>query len=47
MNVNDPMLAPISGAQCREIGGALIDVVRAGACRVKRVIYPPGFRWST
>ena len=23
------------------------DVVRTGACRVKRVIYPPGFRWAT
>jgi hypothetical protein len=24
-----------------------IDVVRAGGCRVKRVVYRPGFRWST
>uniref|UniRef100_Q029Y5 Cupin n=1 Tax=Solibacter usitatus (strain Ellin6076) TaxID=234267 RepID=Q029Y5_SOLUE len=28
------------------IGGVQIDVVRAGASRVKRIIYPPGFRWS-
>jgi hypothetical protein len=24
-----------------------VDVVRAGAARVKRVVYPPGFQWST
>ena len=47
MNSNDPLLAPLTGADCREVGGAQIDVVRAAACRVKRVIYPPGFRWST
>ena len=47
MNVNDPLLAPLTGGECREIGGAQIDVVRIGACRVKRVIYSPGFRWST
>jgi hypothetical protein len=46
MDINDPLLAPIAGCECREIGGAQIDVVRAGTCRVKRVIYPPGFRWS-
>ena len=47
MSVNDPLLAPITGADRREIGGVLLDVVRTGAGRVKRVIYPPGFRWST
>ena len=46
MSNNDPMLAPLAGVECREIGGAQIDVARTGACRVKRVIYPPGFRWS-
>jgi hypothetical protein len=43
----DPLLAPIQGAQCREIGGVRLEVVRTGAARVKRMIYPPGFRWST
>jgi len=47
MSNDDPLLAPITGSQCRAIGGAQIDVVRTGACRVKRVIYPPGFRWAT
>src|ERR1017187_3586921 len=39
MDINDPLFAPIAGCECRQIGGAQIDVVRAGACRVKRVIY--------
>ena len=43
----DPLLAPVRGAESREVGGARIDVARAGAGRVKRVVYPPGFRWST
>jgi hypothetical protein len=43
----DPLLDPIEGADHREVGGALIDTVRAGNGRVKRVVYPPGFRWST
>ena len=47
MKINDPLVAPLTGAVCREVGGAQIDVVRAADCRVKRVIYPPGFRWST
>jgi hypothetical protein len=43
---NDPLLAPISGADHLEVGGCLVDVVRAGEGRIKRSIYPPGFRWS-
>ena len=43
----DPLIAPIEGADHRELGGAEIDVARAGNGRVKRVVYPPGFRWST
>ena len=44
---NDALTAPLPGADHRDIGGVHIDVVRIGACRVKRVIYPPGFRWSS
>jgi hypothetical protein len=47
MNANDPLLAPISGAQSRTVGSVQVDVGTAGAGRVKRIIYPPGFRWST
>jgi hypothetical protein len=47
MNANDPILAPIRDADHREVGGVQLDIVRTGAGRVKRVVYPPGFRWST
>ena len=43
----DQLLAPMKDSQHREIGGVTLDIVRTGAARVKRTIYPPGFRWST
>jgi hypothetical protein len=43
----DPLLAPVRAAEHREVGGVMIDVAPAGAARIKRMIYPPGFRWST
>jgi hypothetical protein len=46
MSTNDRLLAPIPDAESRTIGGVQLDVVRTGGCRVKRLIYPPGFRWS-
>ena len=42
----DPLLAAVKGAERREIGRVKLEVGRAGAARVKRMIYPPGFRWS-
>jgi hypothetical protein len=42
----DPLLAPMQGAEHREIGGVQLDIAPAGNCRVKRVVYPAGFRWS-
>lgn len=42
----DALLLPIKGATVREIGGVKLEVVAAGAARVKRMIYPPGFKWS-
>jgi hypothetical protein len=42
----DALLAPIKGATARVIGGVKLEVVSAGAARVKRMVYPPGFRWS-
>jgi hypothetical protein len=47
MSVADPLLAPMAGADHREVGGVQLDVGRAGGARVKRLIYPAGFRWST
>jgi hypothetical protein len=46
MSSNDRLMAPLVGADTRVIGGVQIDVVRAGDSRVKRLVYPPGFRWS-
>jgi len=42
----DPLIAPVKGATRREIGHVRLEVARAGTARVKRMIYPPGFRWS-
>jgi len=43
----DPLVAPLRGAERRDVGGVKLEVVRAGDARVKRMIYPVGFRWST
>ncbi len=43
----DRLLAPIEGADHHEVGGVTVDVVRAANGRIKRLVYPPGFRWST
>jgi hypothetical protein len=40
----DPRLAPIEGADRHEVGGVRVDVVRAANGRIKRLVYPPGFR---
>jgi hypothetical protein len=43
----DPLLAAIKGvAERRDVGGVRLDVSRAGEARVKRMVYPVGFRWS-
>jgi hypothetical protein len=42
----DPLLAAVQGAERREIGHVLLEVGRAGEARVKRMVYPVGFRWS-
>ena len=42
----DPLTAPIDGAEVQEVGGVRIDVAPAGNGRVKRAVYPAGFRWS-
>src|SRR5689334_16815403 len=43
---SDPLLAPMKGAERRDIGHVKLDVVRTGAARVKRMVYPPGFHWA-
>jgi hypothetical protein len=42
----DVLLAPVKGAERREVGHVKLDVGRAGTARVKRLVYPAGFRWS-
>ena len=46
MNTMDSLLAPIPDADTRTVGGVQLDIARAGCGRVKRMIYPAGFRWS-
>jgi hypothetical protein len=45
-STRDPLLAPVKGAERRNVGRVRLEVGRAGDARVKRMIYPPGFRWS-
>ncbi len=40
------LLGPIKGAEHRDLGHVVLDVVRVGAARVKRMIYPAGFHWA-
>lgn len=45
--MDDALLAPIEDSEHHEIGGLSVDVSRAGNGRLKRIVYPPGYRWST
>ena len=47
MSSSDPLFADMKSCETRTVGGVQVDVFRAGAGRVKRMIYQPGFRWST
>ena len=40
------LLGAVRGADHRMVGHVRMDIGRAGAGRVKRVVYPRGFRWS-
>jgi hypothetical protein len=42
----NPLTDEIPGAEHQTVAGVRVDVVRAGSARVKRLVYPPGFRWS-
>jgi hypothetical protein len=37
----------IPDATRTDVGGLTVDEMQAGEARIKRVIYPPGWRWST
>ncbi|HET9272303.1 MAG TPA: hypothetical protein VFO31_29200 [Vicinamibacterales bacterium] len=40
------IFAPVKGAERREIGHVLLEIGKAGNARVKRMVYPAGFKWS-
>ena len=42
----DALLGAVRGAVHRYVGHVRLDVGKAGAARVKRMIYPPGFHWA-
>ena len=44
--VDDVLMAPVKGAARRSVGHVRLEVGPAGDARVKRMIYPVGFRWS-
>lgn len=41
-----PRIAPLRGAIRKDVAGVRLELGRAGTARVKRAIYPAGFRWS-
>jgi len=42
----DVVVAPVRGAERRQVGHVTLEVGRAGDGRVKRMIYPAGFHWE-
>jgi hypothetical protein len=42
----DALLGPLEDVVRRDLGHVRLEAGRAGEARVKRMIYPPGFRWS-
>jgi hypothetical protein len=42
----EPPLLAVRGAARRDAGGVQLEIGRAGGARVKRTVYPAGFRWS-
>ncbi len=46
MKTGDTLFAPVPDATHQEVAGVQIDMVRCGKGRIRRVIYPAGFRWS-
>jgi hypothetical protein len=46
MPENAAGLLPVNGAERRDVNGIRIEITRAGDGRIRRVVYPVGFRWS-
>ena len=47
MSAANVLMAPVADVESRAGGGVRMDVVPISSGRVKRVIYEPGFKWST
>jgi hypothetical protein len=45
--MGDALFGEVSGASHTTFGPVEIDVGVVGEARIKRMIYPPGMRWST
>lgn len=46
MSTTNPILAPMTADEHREVGGVQVDITKTGNVRVKRMIYPPGFNFD-
>jgi hypothetical protein len=42
-----PVLSPMAGADHHSVAGLEVDVAKVGGGRMKRLVYPVGYRWST
>ena len=43
---DDVLRSNVAGAERRDVDGVQIDLTKVGRGRIRRVIYPAGFRWS-
>ena len=41
-----PVLSPMAGADHHSVAGLEVDVAKVGGGRMKRLVYPVGYRWS-
>jgi hypothetical protein len=46
MSDDGALTGPMSGAEHHAFGPVQVDTVRVGIGRIKRLVYPPGLRWS-
>ena len=46
MSDSNSGVSPVNGAERRDVNGVRIEMTRAGEGRIRRVVYPVGFRWS-
>lgn len=44
--MNEGILGPIDGSTHVTFGPVEIDIAAVGDARIKRLVYPPGMRWS-